>query len=94
MRTAFQGAVVQMLPVYDLILLLKVARDGACLTSSSRLFQRFKAIPKQGSYKRVHYIVIQFDSNEMNSFRTSNEHTLVALLIEFLLYMKSSVPET
>ena len=39
MRTAFQGAVAQMLPVYDLILLLKVARDGACLTSSSRLFQ-------------------------------------------------------
>ena len=39
MRTAFQGAVAQTLPVYDLILLLKVARDGACLTSSSRLFQ-------------------------------------------------------
>ena len=39
MRTAFQGAVAQMLLVYDLILLLKVARDGACLTSSSRLFQ-------------------------------------------------------
>ena len=29
----------QTLPVYDLILLLNVARDGACLTSSSRLFQ-------------------------------------------------------
>ena len=39
MRTAFQGAVAQTLPVYDLILLLKVARDGACLTSSSRVFQ-------------------------------------------------------
>ena len=39
MRTAFQGAVAQTLPLYDLILLLKVARDGACLTSSSRLFQ-------------------------------------------------------
>ena len=39
MRTAFQGAVAQTFPVYDLILLLKVARDGACLTSSSRLFQ-------------------------------------------------------
>ena len=39
MRTAIQGTVAQMLQVYDLILLLKVARDGACLTSSSRLFQ-------------------------------------------------------
>ena len=39
MRTAFQGAVAQTLPVYDLILLLKVARDGAYLASSSRLFQ-------------------------------------------------------
>ena len=39
MRTAFQGAVAQTLPVYDLILLLKVARDGACLTSSPRVFQ-------------------------------------------------------
>ena len=39
MRTAFQGTVAQMLPFYDLILLLKVARDVSCLTSSSRLFQ-------------------------------------------------------
>ena len=39
MRTAIQGAVAQTLPVYDLILLLNVARDGACLTSTSRLFQ-------------------------------------------------------
>ena len=39
MRTVFQGAVAQTLPVYDLILLLKVARVGACLTSSSRVFQ-------------------------------------------------------
>ena len=29
----------QTLPVYDLILLLNVARNGACLTSISRLFQ-------------------------------------------------------
>ena len=29
----------QMLPVYDLILLLKVARDGACLTSANNTTQ-------------------------------------------------------
>ena len=42
MTTAFQGAVAHTPSDYDdLILLLKAAIVGACLTSSSRLFQSF-----------------------------------------------------
>ena len=48
MRTAFQGAVAQMLPVYDLILLLKVARDGAFFIlsdSNSDLVKNHQRLP-------------------------------------------------
>ena len=38
-ENCFSGGSAQIFAAYDLILLLKMARDGACLTSSSRLFQ-------------------------------------------------------
>ena len=60
MITAFQGAVAQTFSDYNnLILLLKAARVGACLTSSSRLFQNFG--PKElymPSLNKVNIIMI------------------------------------